>query len=224
MEDIDTMTEERRPLHNPIFDPPEPEPTAIEPEPVTDEGTVIRHPGEPWTHDHFRALLEILETKPDRNRVAPRFGLVGRGPVGSAALRARAALTLADAYQDDTPPPAADGSNEAKQARIRIATALAAQGCSSRQIETHLGITHERCRRLITDAGIVVSADKIVGKSTKHDSNRLLVETATGLDGHVTTLSLVDKTALDPDTLPATVASIRKSITAINQKLKEITT
>lgn len=236
MDDTDTMTEERRPLHNPIFDPPEP--PDVEPEPVAvepDDSTVIRTVGEPWTHEHFRALLEILETRPNRDAVAPRFGLSDRMAVGRAASRARDALGVAyehhttpadgtETYSADNPPPLSLKTREANRIRVEALRTLAAEGYSTRQIAERIGWTPEHCAMVAKRNNVTVSADAVMSKRPRHDSNRILAEAAAGLDAHATLFSLVDKHALNPDTLPEYIASIRASLSTITKAMKEITT
>lgn len=240
MEDTDTMTEERRPLHNPIFDrpaPPDVEPLDLtEPAPVVVEPdtTVIRQTGEPWTHEHFRVLLEILAAKPNRDAVAPRFGLTDRMAVGRAASRARDALGVVcehhtppagdtEPYSAANPPPLTLKTREANALRNESLRFLAAEGYSSRQIAERIGWTVEHCQTLAKRNGIVVTADAIMSHRPRHDSNRILAEAAAGLDAHATLFSLVDKHSLNPDTLDELVASIRQSLATINKAMKEIT-
>lgn len=105
--------------------------------------------------------------------------------------------------------------------RARIAE-LAGQNYSSRQIADHVGMTDQSVRTAARDHGIEIPADKVMGRTRKHDSNRIVEETTHALDGLRMGLELVDFAALDPEKIPAWSSSLKKSIRSLNQFSREL--
>lgn len=107
--------------------------------------------------------------------------------------------------------------------RARIAE-LAAQNYSSRQIASMIGMTEDHLGRVIRKDGIDVPADKVMARTKRLNSDRIVEETTHALDGLRMGLELVDFDALDPEKIPAWSASLTASLRSLNQfarRLKE---
>lgn len=99
---------------------------------------------------------------------------------------------------------------------------LASQGYSSRQMAPMVGMTDRNVREHAREHGIEIPADKVIGRTRKHDSNRIVEETTHALDGLRMGLELVDFAALDPEKIPAWSSSLKKSIRSLNQFSREL--
>lgn len=101
---------------------------------------------------------------------------------------------------------------------------LAAQNYSSRQIADMVGMREPGLRRIIRRDGIDVPADKVMARTKRHDSNRIIEETTHALDGLRMGLQLIDYDSLDREQIPAWSASLAVSLRSLNQlarRLKE---
>jgi hypothetical protein len=149
-----------------------------------------------------------------------------------ALTEARAEGNLARAnvvrklHRDDNSVPAqAGGGREpfdlstfsARRARI---AELAAQNYSSRQIAKMLGFNADWVRVTAREAGIDVPADAIIGKTRRHDSNRIVRETVSAMEGLAMGVDLVDVAELDPGEIRDWVASLTTSIRVLNRLTK----
>lgn len=106
-----------------------------------------------------------------------------------------------------------------------IAT-LAAEGHSSGQIAAQLGVNEEYVRRLARNNGIEIRADRVVGRTRHHDSNRIMRKTVSALEGLAMGIALIDLEDLDPAEITDWAASLTDSVRALNRfarQLKEMT-
>lgn len=116
-------------------------------------------------------------------------------------------------------------SRDAVAARVQRARDLAESRHSSRQIAAALGMTEEGTREMCRREGIEVPADKILGRTRRHDANRIVEQTVLGLEGHALALDLIDFEALDPTRIAAWSGSLAASLQSLNRlsrRLKEL--
>lgn len=102
---------------------------------------------------------------------------------------------------------------------------LAERGNNCTQIAAALGVGREYVFRLANENGITLP-DHITGKSRKIDSNRMVRETVTAVEGAAFGLNLIELDQLDPAEIEGWVISLSdslKSLNSFNRKLKEKT-
>jgi hypothetical protein len=107
--------------------------------------------------------------------------------------------------------------------RVAKAKAMAAEGYTSRQIGEAIGVANMAPFR--TRHGIEVPADAVVGKTKRHDANRIVSETVYGLEGTVMALDLVEWDQLDREQVEQWAISLNQSISKLRSftnRLKEM--
>lgn len=97
---------------------------------------------------------------------------------------------------------------------------MAARGSSTRQIAAQLGRHEASIRNQCKTHGIDVPADAVIGKTHRHDSNRVAREIVSAVDGAAFGVDLIDLDALDKSQIAGWVASLTASIRSLNQILK----
>jgi hypothetical protein len=137
-----------------------------------------------------------------------------------AAARSEKNLSRANVARKTT-----QRSTAGAAARGETIAEMAAQGYTSRQIASRLGIRDTAVRQIARDHGISIRADKVIGRTRKHNSNRIVAETSYALDGLATGIGLVTFSELDPAQIGGWAASLEQSLRALTRftaKLKEI--
>lgn len=120
-------------------------------------------------------------------------------------------------------------SRAAVEARVAKATEMAGAGYTSRQIAESIGIDADGFTAFKKRHGVTVPADAIVGKTHRHDSDRMVSESVATLEGVAMTLDLVGHPAdagLAPEQIAGWATSLSASLTALtrfNKQLKEMT-
>jgi hypothetical protein len=117
-------------------------------------------------------------------------------------------------------PGPADRSSQAAAQRVALIRGWAAQGCSSRQMAELLGKRDDAIRQIAREHGIQVSADEVVSRTRRLDSNRIVRETVHALEGLAMGTALVTPGDLDPAEIPDWTASLTDSIRALNRLVK----
>lgn len=113
--------------------------------------------------------------------------------------------------------------------RIAKAREMAAAGYTSRQIAKTLGIQLDSFADLRKRHGFDVPADAVVGKTIRHNNDRIAEQAIGAVEGAVMALDLIGDPAaagLDPDQIDAWVISLTRSISALtrfNKHIKEMT-
>lgn len=112
----------------------------------------------------------------------------------------------------------APNSQDGIDARVARAREMAAQGYTSRQIAADIGFASVNSfGNFRTKHGIDVPADKVTGRSRHHDSNRIVGETVSTLEGLVMGIGLADVSELDPEQIDGWVDSFTDSIKALTK-------
>lgn len=100
---------------------------------------------------------------------------------------------------------------------------LCAAGWSSRQIADKWGIGTEALAGFRKRYGLAAPpADVVIGKTRRLNPNHMISEMTYGLEGYAMTLDLIDVDAIDADQITGCVESLRASLKALNNFLKEI--
>jgi ParB-like chromosome segregation protein Spo0J len=100
--------------------------------------------------------------------------------------------------------------NGIAQRRERIGS-MAAEGYSSRQIAAAIGITGDRVRELARRIGVDVHADKDVGKSPRHNSNRIIERIVMDAENLTEGVDLIKFAELDREQLTDWLRSLTQS-------------
>jgi hypothetical protein len=148
-------------------------------------------------------------------------GNLSRANVARKA-KARAAMTAAPC--GNWIPGAGNHYGDAPDQRRRLIRKWAAEGHSSSQIASLLGMGAEGVRRIARSSGISIPADVAVARSRHLDSTRIVRETVHSLEGLVMGIELADAAGLDPAEAAEWAASLTTSIRVLSRfarKMKE---
>jgi len=119
-------------------------------------------------------------------------------------------------------PTGGDRHGRAPTQRRILIKKWAAEGYSSRQMAERLGMDDVSVRLIARQIDAEIPADTIIGRTKRHDSNRIVGETANALEGLAMGIELVSLDELDPDQAGDWVASLTESMQAINQFIKAL--
>jgi hypothetical protein len=119
-------------------------------------------------------------------------------------------------------PDPTDRSPAAAQARRGLIEKLACDRWTSRQMAARLGIGEHRVREIAREHGIAIPADSVAGRTRRHDSARIVRETANALEGLVMGIKLADPAELDPADAAAWAASIARSTRSLARFARQI--
>jgi len=104
-----------------------------------------------------------------------------------------------------------DRSPAAVQERRERMRALAGEGYTSRQIAGLVGLSDPGCRAWLRDNHIDVPADRVVGKTKRHDPNRIVDSMVTDAANLTEGVELVDFAGLDRERIPDWLRSLHAS-------------
>lgn len=99
---------------------------------------------------------------------------------------------------------------------------LAPTGRTSGQIAQEVGCTEEYVREIARRNNIEITADKVVGKRRRVDSNRIVQETVSALEGLAIGIKLVNFGDVDSTQANDWAISLSDSIRALNRFAKQI--
>lgn len=120
------------------------------------------------------------------------------------------------ALSEPPPEPVPAGNARDPQSAVRrreLIREMAGKGCTSGQIAERLGLAANSVRRIAKEEGIAIPTDELLGRSRKAvDSNRIVRETVTSLEGLELALSLVRHEELDQAEIKNWTTSLTASI------------
>jgi hypothetical protein len=121
-------------------------------------------------------------------------------------------------------PAGSDRDPKAAARRRELIRSLGSEGWTSPQIGEHLAITPGSIRRIAREEDIPIPADIALGRGTRKtiDSNRIVRETVTGLEGLDVALNLVRFDELDLAEVPNWTTSLTASIRVLNRLNKQL--
>lgn len=88
---------------------------------------------------------------------------------------------------------------------------MAADGYTSRQIAAELRLSEDGCRATLKAEGIDVPADRAVGKTKRHDSNRILAQVVMDAENLTEGVNLIDFADIDRSQLADWLRSLQES-------------
>lgn len=106
--------------------------------------------------------------------------------------------------------------------RAKEIARLAGLGYSTRQIAPLVGIGEEAVHNIEKDYGISIPADKHVKNTRRIDTNRILFETVTALEGLSYGLALINPADIDREQAQTWLDSLTESIQALTKAKKQI--
>jgi uncharacterized protein YerC len=110
---------------------------------------------------------------------------------------------------------------EQRRARVRE---MAGRGFTRAQIAAELGVSEENVADIAKRAGYVIQADAVVGKTHRHDSNRIVAQTVLDAENLTAGLDLIDYAQLDREQVPVWLASLhaaRRALSAFIRRLEQ---
>jgi len=117
-----------------------------------------------------------------------------------------------------------DMSKTATSQRRKDVAQMAERGFSSRQIAGAIGIGEDRVRRIAQEDGVVIHADRVIGGTRRHDSNRILERMALDATGLCADVDLIDFADVDVSRMAEWVESFesaRKQLVAFISRMKK---
>lgn len=169
---------------------------------ATDDGREIRkHP----KTDEIEAMLRDGRTV-DQIRVDLRVS-----PVTVKKVRDEACLDYTDK------------SRAAVSMRRKDVRDMAERGFTTRQIASAVGIHEATVGSIAKAEGIVIHADRIAGKTARHDANRIVDQMVTDADNLTADVALIDFSSLDAARLAGWIDSLSKSRHALGTFIRRLT-
>lgn len=142
---------------------------------------------------------------------------------GKPASRSKVMDRLRDAKAKHPMPPTSDRGPKAARQREERVREMADAGYTSRQIAADIGVSRpDQVLTIAKRIGVEIPADKAIGKTRLHDSNRITGEVVTTLEASATALDLVDVEQLDPEQIGHWVTSLTASLRSLNRFVKTI--
>lgn len=99
---------------------------------------------------------------------------------------------------------------------------LAAQGYSSRQMPSKVGVSEQTVRQIARDNDIEIPADKALSKTRRHDSTRIVTSIVEELASLHLSLDLIDYDDLDGEQAAEWATSLDESFKTLNSFRKQI--
>lgn len=107
-------------------------------------------------------------------------------------------------------------------ARVETIRELAAKAYTAAQIAREVDRGEDYVRLTAKEHGIEIPAEKLLSRTRRADSNRIIRETVQGLEGYCLGFGLLDMNTVDQTQVPYWADSLRSSIKALNKLLKEL--
>ena len=111
---------------------------------------------------------------------------------------------------------------ESRQQRADLIQKLAREGYSSRQMPAKVGVGEQAIKRIAQDFDIDIPADRVIGKSHRVNSNRVLSGVTESLSAAAYSLQQIDPLDLDQEQAQEWVDSLTESLSAIRKALNPI--
>ena len=105
----------------------------------------------------------------------------------------------------------ADKSRAAVAQRRKDIRDMAERGFASRQIAAQIGITEDAVRGIAKEEGIVIHADRVIGGTKRHDSNRIISQIVMDAENLTEGVDLIDFAEIDRSQLAAWLASLQSA-------------
>ena len=104
-----------------------------------------------------------------------------------------------------------DKSREGVQRRRDELKRLADDGYTTRQIAASMGLSERGCAGIAKSSGIDIHADRAVGKTKRHDSNRIITQIVADAENLTEGVNLIDFADIDRSELAGWLRSLQES-------------
>lgn len=115
-----------------------------------------------------------------------------------------------------------DKSKASVAQRRKDVSAMAARGFTTRQIAQHIGIAATGVAKIAKQEGIVIHADRVVGKTVRHDANRIVEQMAMDAENLTADVDLIDFEEIDVEKLGGWIQSFKQSQKALGEFVKRL--
>ncbi len=115
-----------------------------------------------------------------------------------------------------------DRSKAASVKRIEEMRTMAAEGYTTRQIAAKLEVSEEGCHKILRREGVDVPADKAVGKSKRHDSDRIVEHMVMDAENLTADTNLIEFSGLDRERLGGWIDSLIASKKALDLFIRRL--
>lgn len=115
-----------------------------------------------------------------------------------------------------------DRSKEAIAKRRESIRTMAAEGYSTRQIASALELSEQGCREIIKKESIDVPADRAVGRSLKHDANRIVERMVMDAENLTADTNLIDYATLNREQLGDWIDSLAASKKSLDTFIRRL--
>lgn len=151
--------------------------------------------------------------------------LVSRGGLDNTAIAdvAHVSKSFVSKVRAEMGAPCFDRSRDGVIKRRSRMREMAAEGYSSRQMASVLGLTFDGCRDILLKEGIDVPADRAVGKTKRHDSNRIVETIVADAENLTEGMQLIEFAMLDRDRLPDWLQSLQASRDKLGVLIRRLT-
>lgn len=119
-------------------------------------------------------------------------------------------------------PKSTDHSKAAVVQRQQDVRDMAERGYTTRQIASTLGISEKSCAVIAKKAGITVHADRVVGKTKRHDSTRIVESIVMGAENFVEGENLIEFADLDPKRFAGWLASLETARDRLGEFIRRL--
>jgi len=118
--------------------------------------------------------------------------------------------------------PVIDKSAVGRQQRLDQIRTMAADGYTTRQICAAVGYTNETVHKLAKRNGIDIAADRVVGKTLRHDSNRIVSQIVMDAENLIAGSDLIDYAELATGQIPDWLKSLKHSRDALSAFIRRL--
>lgn len=113
-------------------------------------------------------------------------------------------------------------SREAVAQRRKDIGDMAERGFTTRQIAASIGVSEETVSATAKREGIVIHADRVVGKTTRHDANRIVLQMVMDAENLTADVDLIDFSALDRAQIAGWIESLNASRSKFGAFIKRL--
>lgn len=181
---------------------------------------VVGKDGKSYPSSRPRSTSEISR----REVIAEMVSQGAKNEAIVAAVGGCSNSTIAKVRRDMGVAQPVDKSRAAVAQRRQDTRDMAERGFTTRQIASSLGIDEQTVAKVAKAEGIVIHADRVVGKTKRHDSTRIVENIVMDAENLTADVNLIEFDSLDRESFPRWIDSLiasQKSLGAFIKRLKQ---